>query len=519
MSDQVVAARDRLLEAVAELRAITMSASGDELCSVLGAVESGQRSLDQVSVATLAAIDRQGVFAEHGYRSPSGALADLLRWDPRRSRRFVTAAGQVVERVGLDGETLPARLPATATVFASGEIGMRHVEVVAALLGSAAAERLPPQIWADAEQQLAAHAADYTPAELHAWGTQLIELLDEDGPEPDDRPEPQINEVHVVRHRNRPGGTIRGRFSDAEMFERVATAVDTHGRPRDADDARTPAERQAEGLAEICGYALSHGPSSVVPETGGRRPQVVVTIRLEDLERRARAGLLEFTGQTTPAALRLLACDATVLPVVLGGNGEPLDVGRGMRTVPEGLRRAVTARDRGCAHPGCDLPPSWCQIHHIVPWSEGGSTAIGNLVMLCAVHHRLVHHSGWEIRMADGRPEFVPPGWIDPWRRPRSQPDLARVAGLSGLVEHCDEPGPTVVDIDGAAQPYDDTGPPVIDVDGPARPPTIPFAEPDRDPGPPVIEIDGLLGPSTIRVADFSDLDWATADRAESLRT
>jgi 5-methylcytosine-specific restriction protein A len=99
--------------------------------------------------------------------------------------------------------------------------------------------------------------------------------------------------------------------------------------------------------------------------------------------------------------------------------------------VPEGLRRAVTARDRGCAFPGCDRPPAWCQIHHIVAWEHLGPTAIDNLVMVCVAHHRLAHHSGWEIGMVRGRPEFVPPGWIDPVRRPRRQPDLSPTVDLT----------------------------------------------------------------------------------------
>ena len=234
------------------------------------------------------------------------------------------------------------------------------------------------------------------------------------------------------------------------MFERIATVLDAHGKPRDPDDVRSAPQRQAEGLAEICGYALAHGSARVLPDTGGRRPQVVVTVRLEDLEQRARTGLLEFGGQTSAATLRKLACDAAVIPVVLSGAGQPLDVGRSTRTVPDGMRRAVTARDLGCAHPGCDRPPSWCELHHIIEWAQGGDTALDNLVMLCSVHHRLVHHSGWEVRIAEGRPEFVPPGWIDPKRRPRRKPDLldcvADPAGRSRVPVPRGAPGAELAD-------------------------------------------------------------------------
>jgi hypothetical protein len=120
----------------------------------------------------------------------------------------------------------------------------------------------------------------------------------------------------------------------------------------------------------VCGYVLDHGE---VPETGGRRPHLNVLIRLEDLQARARSAVLDFGGTLTPESLRMLACDAAVVPIVLNGAGQPLDVGRSTRVVPDGLRRAVTARDRGRAHPGCDRPPSWSEIHHLLPWEHGAA--------------------------------------------------------------------------------------------------------------------------------------------------
>jgi len=120
---------------------------------------------------------------------------------------------------------------------------------------------------------------------------------------------------------------------------------------------------------------------------------------------------------------------------VLDGAGQPLDVGRMRRTIPDGLRRAVAARDRGCAHPGCDRTISWCEIHHIIPWEKGGETTLANLVMLCRVHHRETHSSGWTVRIApDGIPEFTPPTWICPEQRPRRKPVLVRPPWPAGTI-------------------------------------------------------------------------------------
>ena len=106
----------------------------------------------------------------------------------------------------------------------------------------------------------------------------------------------------------------------------------------------------------------------------------------------------------------------------MNGQGQPLDVGRATRTIPDGLRRAVAARDRGCAHPGCGRPVSWTECHHIVPWELGGETALDNLAMLCRTHHRQIHFTDWIVQIRDGLPEFIPPAWVDPQRRPRRKP-------------------------------------------------------------------------------------------------
>ena len=96
---------------------------------------------------------------------------------------------------------------------------------------------------------------------------------------------------------------------------------------------------------------------------------------------------------------------------------------------PDGLRRAVAARDGGCAYPGCDRPPSWIEIHHILPWEDGGETTLSNLVMVCRGHHRQMHFSEWVVRIRDRLPEFIPPEWVDESRTPRRKA-LPHLAGL-----------------------------------------------------------------------------------------
>jgi hypothetical protein len=130
------------------------------------------------------------------------------------------------------------------------------------------------------------------------------------------------------------------------------------------------------------------------------------------------------TGTTLSAGrARVLACDATIIPTVLGSASEPLDIGRATRVVPPALRRALITRDAGCAFPGCRRPARWADAHHIRHWADGGPTALNNLVLLCNHHHDVIHHTHWEVAIVDGRPVFTPPAWLDPLRRPRPPTD------------------------------------------------------------------------------------------------
>jgi len=212
---------------------------------------------------------------------------------------------------------------------------------------------------------------------------------------------------------------VRG-VLDVEAAAIVGAALDPLARPRtgiDGPDPRTAAARRADALVDVCQIALAAGG---LPDNGGTPPQLTVTIDFESLRGRVAIGQLDTGGQLRPDVVRRLACTAGILPVVLDGAGVPIDVGRTRRTYTGAARQAVLARDGGCAFPGCDRPPRWTDVHHIVSWIDGGPTNLDNAVALCGHHHRLIHHSDWKVQLAaDRRPEFIPPPHIDPTGQPR----------------------------------------------------------------------------------------------------
>jgi hypothetical protein len=181
-------------------------------------------------------------------------------------------------------------------------------------------------------------------------------------------------------------------------------------------DGCTRAQKLLAGLVSTCKIALNTGR---LPDSGGHRAQVVVTTGYEQL-----AGLLTgganavFNGPMSATAARRMACDAEIIPAVLGSRGEVLDLGRSQRFFNRATRRALVARDKGCAFPGCTMPAFWTEAHHIVPWWAGGHTSVSNGVCLCILHHDVIEQGNWTIKVAEGIPWFIPPAYIDPDRRP-----------------------------------------------------------------------------------------------------
>ena len=195
---------------------------------------------------------------------------------------------------------------------------------------------------------------------------------------------------------------------DPKAGDTLLTAL---GAVMDADartgetDLRTTEQRRADALHEICRQWLDR---SHRPTVAGERPHLTVTIGAGVLADPA-SGVAELdrVGVIDAQTARRLACDASLMRVVMNARSEPLDVGRRTPVVPPSMRRAVVLRDRRCRFPGCDRRHTWCDAHHVVHWADGGATAAHNLVLLCRRHHRMVHEGGkFLLEMDDGHPVF-----------------------------------------------------------------------------------------------------------------
>ncbi len=170
--------------------------------------------------------------------------------------------------------------------------------------------------------------------------------------------------------------------------------------PSEGDD-RTPAQRKADGLARMCRVAMGADHDSVMAS-----PNATIVIDwatfLSHLNREAfvRFGQMNgsFIGNLDPADVETLLCDCTISRTILGPDSKPVNLGTEARTYPRWLRRKIGARDRHCRWPGCEIPPGWCETHHVKHWQHGGETSSANGVLLCSRHHHFLHrHPDWQI--------------------------------------------------------------------------------------------------------------------------
>ncbi len=373
----------------------------------------------------------------------------VLSSSPGASGTGVRRSAELVHETGMSGfeasravrlaDTLLA-VPAAADALAEGRITTGHASVLAG--GVSWLNRSAAAVDGSLMEAACHQSVDEFKATVARW--ELVENGDADG-----------RLLAARQHRNRTlswftrdDGMIRLQGDFAPEVGAVVTgavhALSEHlwrtedGRSADpgmdpagpapssvgqaaAAGRRSMGQRNADALAELIRRAGSpgtsddgsHGPD--FPAAGRPLVDLLVSVDLARLESPvpgradgAMAAADEEPGRCTtadgvalpPAAVRRLACDAGIIPVVMGAQGAVLDIGRRNRNIPTAIRKALVVRDGGCAFPGCGRPDSWCDAHHIHHWADGGPTSLDNLVLLCSTHHHVIHDENWTIEWA-----------------------------------------------------------------------------------------------------------------------
>jgi hypothetical protein len=345
-----------------------------------------QRRLDGVLCRRLQVIDtRDATTTECGRSTRAWLVEDQLLSRADAGARMAVARTVV---------TRPAILGAMLT----GEASLDHTKLIVGFLG-----KLKDPDTKDHAEKLLVEAATFTdPTTLCRNLNELADRLSLD----------ETAEGRAVRKREGRylslRDTIDQMVSVSGMLDRVGATLLRKAlyplavKAGDIDE-RTPAQRHADALVELARLAMNTGQ---LPDTAAEPTQIVVTTPLEDLER--ELGLNDTATDTgtatldgtpiTPNTARMLACDAGIIPAVLGSHSEILDLGRSTRTWTRAQRRAAKLRAGGhCESPKCQASIQRCDLHHQHHWAHGGKTDLNNAIYLCTYHHWLVHHTPWQI--------------------------------------------------------------------------------------------------------------------------
>ena len=353
--------------------------------------------LEIESLRRLAEIEVRGLHSSDGHLSAASWLSD------RQGISFTKATQKVLLARDL------SKMTRTMGALGQGEIGLDAARTLAW------ARKQDPQAFEEAEPLLVQAAKDQSPQGLarvcSAWRSQVQEAVLAQGSDQDLFSRRRLHASRTLMGMVRLDADLDPLSGDA-LLVAIQGVIDGQAKATtDEPDRRSPAQRRADALGEVCFGYLDRSDRARV---AGERPHVGLLVDLDMLKQGlcSHSGIaeLEHAGPVGASIARQVSCDAAVQRIVMGPGSEPLDVGRKTQVVPPGMKRALVARDKGCRFPGCDRPPPWCDAHHVIHWADGGPTAISNLTLLCRRHHRLVHRpSGFGLKMIEGRPVFSRP--------------------------------------------------------------------------------------------------------------
>ena len=459
----------KLTEAVAELVALAVERDPSllapgELMAAMSAAGDVRRLVDAAVAPIAAEVARQSrpelggdSFArKQGFRSPTALISATTGVTAADASKTMKVGTATAPGMSLTGEVLPAKRQHVADAMRAGRIGQAAAHEIIRMLDRVEM-RVARDVQERAERTLVAEAEGLTSDQLHAVIVRLEATIDPDGLEPN---EERLREQRsLVLREERDGSVslratldpISGAAVKAALEGMVTHAFRTRGRGdiagRDAQgapaggaeadgaadeaglgdgadigpaiDQRSRLQMQADALVDVFRHALG---CEEIPTGVGTT--VVVRVGLDELETRTGSAMIDgLAHPISAAAARRAAVDAKVVPMVLGGRGEILDLGRGARLFSPAQKLALAERDGGCAFCG-EAPPGQCSAHHIKWWvRDRGKTDLADGVLLCTGCHHRIHDDGWDIQVrgtgVDAEVWFVPPAWLDRARTPR----------------------------------------------------------------------------------------------------
>jgi uncharacterized protein DUF222 len=297
---------------------------------------------------------------------------------------------------------LDRRWTRLAAAVLDGSVALSQARIIANSLEDLPETEVGPEGLVRAEEALIGYAGEHAPRALRRLGRRIFEVAAPEAGEQAEgraleREERRAAAVTSLSLRRLGDGTTRlsGRLPDS-VADRLRTYLDAYTSPRHrglGDGDHEPPRRR---LGQAFGAFLEAVDPDRMPLHGGDATTVLVTVDLKTLQSDLAGVGLVGEEPISAAQARRLACTAQIIPVVLGGKSEVLNLGRSRRLFSSAQRKAMAIRDRRCRAENCEIPAAWCEAHHAErPWASGGRTDLKDGVLLCPFHHHKAHDPAW----------------------------------------------------------------------------------------------------------------------------
>ena len=362
------------------------SLAPEQFAATIAALSRARSRIHALELKLVAAAERSSVAAGAGCASTGSWLSQQTRSGTAPAARSVKLA------VDLDDH-----LPATSAALAAGALSAEHASVIAHA-ASGLPKGLSQNQVATVEKTLVRKATWLDPGQLRRAARRALAAVEDEASVVDayedgllrDEEQAAVDKTRLTLHDN-GNGTLTGHFTVPLLAGSILKKVlETLTAPRRATGGRLGDRDWVHERGRAFADLLTHLPTDHLH--GKVAATVVVTLDLETLRGQLKAAGLDTRDLVSAAEARRLACQAGIVPAVLGGESQPLDLGRSSRLFTEAQRVAGATRHTHCAAEGCQTPYAWCELHHRRPWSRGGPTDLADMVPLCGFHHRRIHH-------------------------------------------------------------------------------------------------------------------------------
>ncbi len=402
MVRQVLARVDATLTELAALGEVSLGALGDaDVVRVLDELTGASSRLTRELCRAAAEADRRRLGDTTGARHTH-------QWWAARSRHTHADAARLT-RLGLAFED-DLHAP-TGRALADGRLRVEQARVIVQAVDAipttvrtadGATRIIDPSARAQARDHLLAAAAEHDSKALRRLGRRILDVVAPELGEAQEaatlaREEARADAGVELVLTDDGSGRCHGRFTIPShvgaMLRRHILALANPARHTDAElrdeaGAWKPLHRR---MGEAFVEYVERYPVDTTPQTAGVNATVVITMTLDQLLGEQATALLDDGTRMSAGQARRLACEAGIIPVVLGTTSQPLDLGRTARLFTKAQRIALGLRDGGCTARGCETTASGCHAHHDDPWSRHGPTDLTNGRLLCPRHHRLAH--------------------------------------------------------------------------------------------------------------------------------